>query len=263
MILVGHSMGGLVSRMLTVDSGDEFWSIVSDEPIDSIKGDKETVEHLQHLFFFTPEPSISRVITIASPHEGSKFANNATRWLSHKAFTLPQMFQSGFNQFVQENKGVLRNKKHLMVPTSIDSLSPDSPFISRLQQAKRSDRVKYHNIYGNVVHSGFLEKVGLQSDTQSDGVVSVESAKLDDVNSQLEVNAEHMTVHQHPKTILEVKRILIDNLIELGRIDPRENWIAPASYQSTTETPAQPLMPIPSTALDEQEGSIQPRPVSK
>ena len=32
MVLVGHSMGGLVSRMQTIDSGDEFWRIVSEQP---------------------------------------------------------------------------------------------------------------------------------------------------------------------------------------------------------------------------------------
>ena len=37
MVLVGHSMGGLVSKLLTVDSGDDFWKLVSDRPFDDLK----------------------------------------------------------------------------------------------------------------------------------------------------------------------------------------------------------------------------------
>src|SRR5262249_13208370 len=37
MVLVGHSMGGLVSRLLTADSGDDFWKLVADRPLDDLK----------------------------------------------------------------------------------------------------------------------------------------------------------------------------------------------------------------------------------
>ena len=40
MVLVGHSMGGLVSQLLTVDGGDDFWKLVSDEPIQQVKAEE-------------------------------------------------------------------------------------------------------------------------------------------------------------------------------------------------------------------------------
>ena len=30
MVLVGHSMGGLISHLLTVQGGDDFWSLAAD-----------------------------------------------------------------------------------------------------------------------------------------------------------------------------------------------------------------------------------------
>lgn len=33
MVLVGHSMGGLVSKMIVVDSGDRLWHLLSERPI--------------------------------------------------------------------------------------------------------------------------------------------------------------------------------------------------------------------------------------
>ena len=102
MILVGHSMGGLLSRMQTVDSGDQFWNIVSEHPIDEIKGDFETVKRVKDLFYFQADPNINRVITIASPHRGSSYANNATRWLSQQLFRLPSRLTSSLTEFCDE-----------------------------------------------------------------------------------------------------------------------------------------------------------------
>ena len=40
MVLVGHSMGGLVSKLQTVESGDEFWHTMSDQPFAELKADR-------------------------------------------------------------------------------------------------------------------------------------------------------------------------------------------------------------------------------
>ena len=51
-----------------------------------------------------------------------------------------------------------------------------------------------------------------------DGVVSLTSARLDDMRqlrSQVIVPADHISVHRHPQSILEVRRVLIEQLAEL------------------------------------------------
>jgi hypothetical protein len=117
----------------------------------------------------------------------------------------------------------MRNTKHLRIPTSVDSLSPESPFIKALLNAEDKQGVVYHNIYGNIDSSSLLP--GLGDETPGDGVVSVESAHLENAISELEVPAEHMEVHQHPESILEVRRILIEQLVDNGRVPPSDDLI--------------------------------------
>src|SRR6185369_5333949 len=62
MVFVGHSMGGLVSKLLTLDSGDDFWGLLSDEPFEKIKATPETKAELQQVFYFEKQPSVRHVI---------------------------------------------------------------------------------------------------------------------------------------------------------------------------------------------------------
>ena len=211
-------MGGLLARMQTIDSGDKFWNILSDQPISSVRGDPNTVKKIHDLFYFDADPSVKHVVTIATPHRGSNYANVTTRWLSHKFLRLPTMLTTDFTNFVNDNEGILYNTRHLTVPTSVDSLSPQSPFIEQLAERKLNSNVKFHNIVGSLAGSKFFG-----NSEGGDGVVSLSSARLPGAISEIEVPAEHMHVHQHPEAILEVKRILIENLALNKKIQPQTN----------------------------------------
>src|SRR5690606_41756991 len=50
-----------------------------------------------------------------------------------------------------------------------------------------------------------------------DGVVPYESATLEFAASQIEVPADHSSVHRHPQTILQVREVLRRHLRELDR----------------------------------------------
>jgi pimeloyl-ACP methyl ester carboxylesterase len=91
MVLVGHSMGGLVSRMQTIDSGDDFWKIVSNEPPENLRGPEDDRMKLVSTLFFDANPSVRRVVTIGTPHAGSEFVNDYTRWVARKLIRIPQM----------------------------------------------------------------------------------------------------------------------------------------------------------------------------
>lgn len=231
MILVGHSMGGLISKMQTIDSGDHFWNIICDRPIEEVKGEAATINRVRDLLYFEANPAIKSVITIASPHRGSEYANTATRWLSHQFFRLPKMLTDSFDEFVAANQDILKNANQLTTATSVDSLSPNSPFIQKLTEIEPNPGVKFHNIIGNMDCSKFFGSIS--NCTPGDGVVSVESAKCPGASSEIEVPSEHMEVHQHPEAILEVKRILIENLVITNRIDlPDEDIVRQVSFES-------------------------------
>ena len=211
MVLIGHSMGGLVSRLQTIDSGNDYWSIVSDEPFHLVKAEPEVRQRLAKAFFFQPNPSIRRVVTIGTPHRGSSFSNQPTRWMADKLISLPRTVVQSQEKLFRQNKGFFRDASVLKINNSIDSLSPRSPFFPVMLASHHPPWVKYHNIIGQVSEQGWLGSVA----AGSDGVVSCESAHLDGVESELVVTADHTSVHSHPLAVLEVRRILLEHLAEL------------------------------------------------
>jgi hypothetical protein len=223
-------MGGLVSNMQTVESGDRYWSTVSTQPIQLIKADDEVRANLEQAFFFRPNPSVRRVITIGTPHRGSDFANETTRWLGRKLITMPQMLVRGSQQLYRDNPNAFPNGSILNIPTSIDSLAPDCPILPVLLEAPRPAYLRRHNIVGVVQQQNILNRVS----GKGDGVVSYDSAHLENVDSEIVVDADHMSVHRHPHSVLEVRRILLEHLSELRRQpDPRHPQMYTASVPAT------------------------------
>ena len=71
MVVIGHSQGGLLTKMTVVDSGTKFWDIISDVPFDQAKLSPETRDLTRRATFVKPVPQVKRVIFIATPHRGS------------------------------------------------------------------------------------------------------------------------------------------------------------------------------------------------
>jgi pimeloyl-ACP methyl ester carboxylesterase len=217
MVLVGHSMGGLVSRMQTLDSGNDFWNIVSDKPFQLVNAERPVRDDLERLFFFEPNPSIRRVVTIGTPHRGSSFSNDTTRWLSAKLISLPAILVQRKQQIRQDNPDLFRpDSKLIEVSTSIDSLSPDCPILPVMLEAHRAPWTRYHNIVGRVPKEGVFGRLA----GDGDGIVDYSSAHLDDAASEIVVPAHHTDVHRHPLATLEVRRVLLEHLAELSANPP-------------------------------------------
>ncbi len=211
MVLVGHSMGGLVSRLQTLESGEEFWRILSDEPFEKVKGEETERQRLAAALFFHPNNSIKRVVTIGTPHRGSNYSNDYTRWVGRKLIKLPSSITDIGNSLIRQNPNLFRNTELVTTSTSIDSLSPESPIFPTMLRARRAPWVKYHNIVGVVHKSNWFGGEAVLSD----GVVEVESAHMDDVASEIMVEAKHQDIHTKPRAILEVRSILVEHLREV------------------------------------------------
>ena len=211
MVLVGHSMGGLIARLQTTQSRDNYWNLVSSQPFNAIEAAPEVRQKLRQTFFFDPNPSIRRVITIGTPHRGSRFSNQSTQWLVSKLITLPQTLLSSQQRLFRDNPGAFAEDSLLRVKNSIDSLKPSSPIFPLMLAGPPMPWVRYHNIVGELPDEGWLTTlVG-----QGDGVVTAESAQAADAATEIVVPADHTTVQTHPATIQEVRRILREHLTEL------------------------------------------------
>jgi len=207
MVLVGHSMGGLVSRLQALPGGDAYWQMMTDRPLEELEADDETRAKIAKTLFFRPNPDIRRVITIGTPHRGSDFANDYTRWLGRKVIKLPTMLVQTKTKILRDNPDFFHNADMFTINTSLDSLSPESPLLPVMLASERPPWVKFHNIVGVVSEKKLLGRI---SDS-GDGVVSYDSAHLEDADSEIVVDADHISVHQHPRAILEVRRILLEH----------------------------------------------------
>lgn len=220
MVLVGHSMGGLISLLQTVDSGDHFWNVVSDQPISELRGNPETVATLQETFYFKSNPSIKKLVTLATPFKGSDFANRA-QWLSHRLITLPSLITNDFEKLALQNSGVFKDPTFLTRSTSIDSLATTSPFFEVIAQTEFPSHLSVHNVVGRLEKTSVFSRQTAEESDVGDGVVALSSGVREGVDSQVFVAAEHSKLHQQPGSILEVRRVLLEQLAEKDRVRAR------------------------------------------
>jgi len=206
MVLVGHSMGGLLSKYMILNSGDEIWEEISDVPFSDLDLTPDQRRFAERMFFFEPLPFVSRVVFIATPHRGSEWASGRIgRWgasLVKLPFTLVNNTYGVFKAIAQDEQGRLKMKLERM-PTGVDGLKPDSPFVRVSEQIPLPDNIPYHSIIGN-------DEAG-DTPGGTDGIVPYESSHLDDAVSEKIVRSGH-SAHNHPLAIQEVRRILHEHL---------------------------------------------------
>lgn len=224
-VLVGHSMGGLISRLQVQSSGEKIWNKISRAPFDEIEFDEETRNDVRSWFFFDANPSVKRVITIAAPFKGSKFANNFTQWIAERAIAAPQKITRVLNALTSKEFENIDDPTLLQTTTSVDSLSPACPIFAALDECETPSDVAMNNIVG-VLPALANRKINPK---KTDGVVDFKSSHRDDVESEREVPAGHMHVHTHPAAILEVKEILSRHLENARRNIP--NFPRPVKAQ--------------------------------
>jgi len=196
-VLVGHSMGGLIARLLTAYSGEEVWNGVANLPLDMVATDEYTRGRLTQQLYFDPHPLVDRVVMIAAPHQGSALAG---RCLGRLGSALIDQENPELDQLLADNQGGFKFDERGRLPNSIDLLDPDQPFLKILSGLPHSPHVRYHSIIGTGRH------LVLQGWT--DGVVRVDSARVDGVESERYVPATHTTICRDPDTVAELERIL-------------------------------------------------------
>ena len=203
-VLVGHSMGGLLSLMQTIDSQNQMWNLISNKPFGQLKAPQHIRQSLASTVFFQPIPSVKKVVTIATPFQGSKMANDYTKWIGETLFQLPEPTDAIARQLVKDNPGLFHNTRLLATKTSLESLKPEGRIFNFLQSARRNPDVNYHNIYGDTQSSTLIKNLA----SASDGVITTASAKSVHAQTQMVLDADHLAITDVTPTILEVRRIL-------------------------------------------------------
>jgi pimeloyl-ACP methyl ester carboxylesterase len=202
LVVIGHSQGGLLTKMTAIDSGSRFWDNMSKLPFDDVRLSARSRALVEEMLFVKPLPFVDRVVFISTPHHGSYLAGSSiVRRLAARLISMP-------HDLVAVSADVLAIRdpaKHMVelepFPTSIDNMSPGNPFIKTLAGIPIAPGVHAHSIIP-VEGDGPLED-------EVDGVVAYPSAHVDGVDSELVVRHSSHSTQSNPRTIDEVRRILL------------------------------------------------------
>lgn len=214
MVVIGHSQGGLLTKMAAIDTGDRLWREVSDEPLDELDIDPEQREEIRKIAFIKPVPSVKRVVFLATPHRGSYVAGS---WLAHQAarlIVLPASLTQLGTALVTRNHTKLKGNFRGM-QSSVYGMTPGNPFIEILVDTPLAPGVTGHSIIA-------VKDPDAPRDTADDGVVEYTSAHIDGVASEYVVTSGH-SCQDNPHTINEVRRILLEHI---AQFDATEGKVA-------------------------------------
>jgi hypothetical protein len=205
MVVMGHSQGGLLTKMSVIDSGMSLWPFsVSPDDLDV---SAETRDLLTRALIIKPLPFVNEVIFVATPHRGSYQALGLMGELASWLVNLPGRFTKLSLDILTLQKQGLLLGPFSGIPTSITNMNPDNRFIKVLASIPIVDGVVAHSI------------IAVQGDGPpeegDDGVVKYTSAHIDGVASEKIVRSGHSTQGQ-PETIQEVKRILFERTRRLS-----------------------------------------------
>ena len=197
MVVIGHSQGGLLTRLAVTQSGDRFWANFSRVPFAETTMSAEPRALAERTFFFEPLPYVRRVVFVATPHRGSFRVGALVLNLVRRLVSFPRTIMKSVEEAARQ--GAVSAQALGNIPTAVDNMRPGHPFIQALAASPMAGDVTAHSIVA-VEGTGPPERL-------NDGVVAYESAHLPGVASEAVVRSSHST-QGHPETILEIKRIL-------------------------------------------------------
>jgi pimeloyl-ACP methyl ester carboxylesterase len=226
MVVIGHSQGGLLTRLQVISSGKRFWDNISDAPFEELDIEPETRETLGNALFFERQEFIERVIFISTPHRGSfaadsRLGNFASRFVRAPAGLLhmsADLARTGidlvesavetsrgfFSLFSRDDESARLKRRMRRLPSSVDNMKPDSRFTITLQSIPVDPPVRAHSIIPVLG--------GSPPQGQDDGVVAYSSAHLEEAQSEFIVFHSDHSTQAHPDTIQETRRILLEHL---------------------------------------------------
>ncbi len=213
MVVVGHSLGGILAKMLVQTSGPGLWQTVCKRPIDQVIGPTEECQLLHQAFFYKPVPEVRRVIFVATPHRGSPLASGRLKELGTQLCWRPNRFFRAHEVVLSNNEPeIFAHGFRDQLPTIAGELAPGHPLLLRLCELGIDTSVRSHSVIAD-----FRDPPRPEG---TDGIVPYSSSHMDGVASELLVHGLHICVN-HPAVIEEVRRILMEHAAPLAEQSSR------------------------------------------
>lgn len=210
MVLVGHSMGGLVSRMQVIEPKDTMAKAILGTTPDRLRVSKAVEKRLAHNLIFKPQPDVKRLVFIATPHRGSNIASfNIVRKLASSLIRLPVDTLKMSQELLSGNTDAINSDIRdwgVYGFLSLGMLSEKHPFYKGLNALPIP--VVHHSIIGDAGRGN--------TPNSTDLVVPYWSSHLETAASEKIVPYWHGCVEE-PETVQEVIRVLREHLRENGK----------------------------------------------
>jgi pimeloyl-ACP methyl ester carboxylesterase len=201
MVVIGHSQGGLLTKMTAIDSGSEPWRFFTRRPLEEMDVSPETRDLLRRMLYVKPLPFVRRVIFISTPHRGSYVAGwSISRWVA-TFVRMPLNIAGATTDLLRGNPDEVLVDPERPMFGAVFGMTPGSRFIKAVGPIPIAPEVKAHSI---IPVTG-----GLPPEGQGDGVVKYDSAHIDGVESELVVTHQSHSAQANPLAIEEVRRILL------------------------------------------------------
>lgn len=205
LVIVGHSMGGLLAKAVTQFGGDEEWNWLFKVPIEELRVSEQEREVLRRMIYYRPIPEVERVVLCAVPHRGSRLAKKPAARLVSNLVQVPEQLAEATKNIQKQSayaltpEGIEMAKKNL---SSLDQLRPTSQVTAEFLNKPLNPGVKFYSVIGN------NEDKPLPPEETTDGVVDYESSHIDGVLSEKIIQDSPHGVHRTPGGIAEIIRIL-------------------------------------------------------
>src|SRR5262249_15172667 len=200
MVVVGHSMGGCISRLLLTDSGNELWMKIFGRPPEEVQLSAKAREYFRQELFFRHRPEVGRVIFVAAPLRGSNLATGLYGKIAAMFIREPKASSDASEEMLRVTSHIREEElKPKRRSNSVDTLSPNSRFVKVINTIPMTPGVPYDTIVGDRGRG--------DSPNSSDGIVPYWSSHMDDPASEHIVPSDH-SAHQNPQAIGDVLQIL-------------------------------------------------------
>ena len=210
MVVIGHSQGGLLTKLISIDSGTKLWDAISDKPVDELNLKPETKAMLKEAMFVRHLPFVETVIFIATPHGGSYQASLTIASLFTRLVTLPLSIAAATADVLTNAGDALKLDKDRRAFNSINGMSPRNPAVEAVRQIPIAPGIHAHSVIPTLQDGPLNDR--------NDGVVEYKSAHIDGVESELVIERQGHSTQSNPLAVREVRRILLE---QLGRAATR------------------------------------------
>jgi pimeloyl-ACP methyl ester carboxylesterase len=204
MVVIGHSQGGLLTKLMAVDSDEGWVTELVHVPLEELGLSAAQVKLLRSAIVFDPVPEVERLIFLCTPHRGSFLADRRFSRLIAKMIALPREV-TDIGERLLANERALPEELEARIPTSLENMKASNPFLKLLERAPIAPGVKAHSI----IAIGDADPE--HPEDADDGVVAYSSAHVEGVESEFLVETGH-SCQADPRAIREVRRILLEHL---------------------------------------------------